>query len=246
MGKPIWLKSEDPFPPERYWQGWVVAYGGDLSPSRLLEAYRQGIFPWYEEGEPIRWCSPDPRAILPTHRLHIPRRLWRVWKQKPFRITADTAFREVIHACAQTPRKDEDGTWITSDIEKNYIRLHELGHAHSIECWDGTQLVGGLYGICMDTLFVGESMFHRTTNASKIAFLGLCGFALLHNIKLIDCQVFSEHLEQFGTLLIPRHIYLNWLRANLPENLTRRQWNLDENQVHEALVDLRKHQKTGL
>ncbi|HOV32761.1 MAG TPA: leucyl/phenylalanyl-tRNA--protein transferase [Candidatus Hydrogenedens sp.] len=232
MQKPVWLKPEDSFPPEKYWQGWITAYGGDLSPSRLLEAYRLGIFPWYEEGEPIRWCSPDPRAVLPTHILHIPRRLWRVWKQKPFQITADTAFREVIHACAITPRNGEDGTWITSDIEKNYIRLHELGHAHSIECWDDNQLVGGLYGIHLGPIFVGESMFHWETNASKIAFLGLCGFAMLHNIKIIDCQIFSEYLEQFGTIPIRRQIYLNWLKENLPEGLPQEHWKLDVDEIY--------------
>ncbi len=246
MRKSVWLKPEDPFPPEKYWEGWVVAYGGDLSPSRILDAYRQGIFPWYEEGEPIRWCSPDPRAVLFINRLHIPRRLWRVWKQELFRITADTAFREVIYACAQTPRNGEDGTWITSDIEKNYIRLHDLGYAHSIECWIDNQLVGGLYGINLGPIFVGESMFHWETNASKIALLGLCGFAMLHNIKVIDCQVFSEHLEQFGTFLIQRHIYLNWLKTNLPENLPQGKWELDIDKIHESLVNLQKYQRTEL
>jgi len=244
MRSEVWLQPDDPFPAEKYWQGWVVAYGGDLSPIRLLDAYRKGIFPWYSEGEPIRWCSPDPRAVLPTHLLHIPQRLWREWKRSPFSITADTSFREVIQTCATTPRKGEDGTWITSDIQENYIRLHELGYAHSIECWKDKLLVGGLYGIQLGPLFVGESMFYHVSNASKIAFLALCGFSLLSEIKLIDCQVFSEHLEQFGVFPVPRKKYLSWLKVNIPEHLPTNFWVLDIEKIHEVLSILKK-QKFG-
>lgn len=240
MRSAVWLKPNDPFPAEKYWQGWVVAYGGDLSPTRLIDAYRKGIFPWYSEGEPIRWCSPDPRAVLPIHLLHIPHRLWREWKKKPFRITADTSFQKVIHECAKTPRKWEDGTWITTDIEQNYIRLHEMGYTHSIECWEDKTLVGGLYGVQLGPLFVGESMFYHISNASKIAFLALCGFSFLHGIKLIDCQVFSEHLEQFGVFAVPRKKYLSWLRVSLPENLPTERWQLDMDKVYEAVLCLKK------
>jgi len=243
MHKTVWLTAEDPFPPEHKWHGWVVAYGADLSPQRLLDAYRKGIFPWYSEGEPIRWCSPDPRAVLPTHLLHIPQRLWREWKRKPFEITADTSFHKVIHACARTPRKWEDGTWITSDMEQAYNRMHDLGYAHSIECWQDSQLVGGLYGLQLGPLFVGESMFYRKSNASKIAFLALCGFALIHNISLIDCQVFTEHLERFGVFEVPRKKYLSWLKVKLPEELPRHQWTFNYDDVNHALITLWNKQK---
>lgn len=244
MRNVVYLKPEDPFPEEKYWQGWVVAYGGDLSPPRLIDAYRRGIFPWYSEGEPIRWCSPDPRAVLPAHLLHIPRRLWREWKKKPMHITADTSFPDVIRACAKTPRKWEEGTWITPDIEKNYIRLYELGYAHSIECWQDKTLVGGLYGIQLGPLFVGESMFHYISNASKIAFIVLCGFSLLNGIKLVDCQVFSEHLEQFGVFAVPRKKYLSWLKTNLPAHLPTERWWIDIDKVHEVICSLRKQKFT--
>ncbi len=240
MRSVVWLNPEDPFPPEKYWQGWVVAYGGDLSSSRLLDAYRKGIFPWYTDGEPIRWCSPDPRAVLPAHSLHIPQRLWREWKKNPFHITADTAFTEVIHACAKTPRKGEDGTWITSDMEKAYIQLHKLGYAHSIECWQEKKLVGGLYGIHLGPIFVGESMFYHVSNASKIAFIALCGYAMLNKIKVIDCQVLTEHLEQFGVFTIPRKTYLSWLKINLPEKLPVDKWQVDIDKIYEVIYLLKK------
>ncbi len=240
MKNVVWLKSDDPFPEEKYWQGWVVAYGGNISPSRLIDAYHKGIFPWYSEGEPIRWCSPDPRAVLPTHSLHIPQRLWREWKNKSFRITADTSFKEVVRACATTPRKHEDGTWITTEIQENYIQLHELGYAHSIECWKEKTLVGGLYGVHLGPLFVGESMFHHVSNASKIAFIALCGFSLMKGIKLIDCQVFSEHLERFGVFAVPRKKYLNWLKTNIPDNLPTEKWQLDTDKIYEKIHLLKK------
>lgn len=238
MRVPVWLGPEDPFPPMELWCGWEVAYGGDLSVERLLTAYRQGIFPWYDEGEPIRWCSPDPRAVLPPHLLHIPRRLWREWSKHELVITADMAFEAVVEQCATVFRRDQVGTWITAEMKEAYAQLHKEGYAHSVECWLGSELVGGLYGVQLGPLFVGESMFHRRTNASKIAFLALCGHSLLHQIQLIDCQVFTEHLAQFGVFPVPRRNYLAWLRTKLPESLPRMRWSIDIHQVDEVLSQL--------
>lgn len=240
---PVWLWRDEPFPPECMWYGWVVAYGGDLSPQRLLSAYKQGIFPWYEEGEPIRWCSPDPRAILPPKELHIPRRLWRDWKKQDFSITADLAFPDVIKMCAKVPRAREEGTWITKDMEKAYVDIHNLGYAHSIEVWRNGKLVGGLYGVHLGPIFVGESMFHIEPNTSKLAFLALCGHALVNDIKIIDCQVMSEHLEQFGVYPVSRKKYLAWLRKNLPSEIPSKRWCLDIDKINSALSELWNNQK---
>ncbi len=240
---PMWLWGDEPFPPEWMWEGWVVAYGGDLSPKRLLEAYRKGIFPWYSEGEPVRWCSPDPRAILPPEKLHIPRRLWREWKKFDFIIKADSAFRDVIELCATVPRRGEYDTWITKDMQRAYIALHELGYAHSVEVWRGDRIVGGLYGIGLGSIFVGESMFHLERNASKLAFLALCGYALVKEIKIIDCQVVSEHLEQFGVYGVSRRKYLAWLRTKLPETIPTDKWVINLDEVHQALAKIWEKQK---
>ncbi|MCX8063573.1 MAG: leucyl/phenylalanyl-tRNA--protein transferase [Candidatus Hydrogenedentes bacterium] len=235
---PLWIWGDEPFPPEWMWQGWVVAYGGDLSPKRLLTAYREGIFPWYSEDEPIRWCSPDPRAILPPQKLHIPRRLWREWKKRSFNITADTVFTDVIWMCSKVPRPHEKGTWITKDMIKAYIEFYELGYAHSVEVWQNGNLVGGLYGVYLGPIFVGESMFHTEPNTSKLAFLALCGYALLNNIKIIDCQVISEHLSQFGVYPISRKKYLAWLRTKLPKEIPTHRWELDIDKIHSALLEI--------
>ncbi len=240
---PVWLWGDEPFPPEWMWEGWVVAYGGDLSPQRLLDAYKKGIFPWYDEGEPIRWCSPDPRAILSPRKLHIPRRLWREWKKFDFTLTADKAFVNVITLCAEVPRRYETGTWITRDMREAYITLHFLGYAHSIEVWRGDNLVGGLYGVGLGPIFVGESMFHLQPNTSKLAFLALCGYAMVNGIKIIDCQVVSEHLEQFGVYPVSRKKYLAWLKTKLPKKIPTGKWQLDMEKVHQALLKLWQNQK---
>lgn len=200
-----------PFPPIHLAQqepNGLLAIGGDLTLERLLTAYRSGIFPWYSEGEPILWWSPAPRAVLFPSELHISRSLKRRIRQQPFRITLDQNFAAVIHNCA-APRSSDSGTWITSEMAEAYIRLHELGHAHSVECWDrDNTLVGGLYGVLAGKLFCGESMFSRANDASKIALVSLLeDFADEIEIELIDIQMMTPHLQQMGAREIPRTEY---------------------------------------
>jgi leucyl/phenylalanyl-tRNA--protein transferase len=179
----------------------LLAAGGDLSPERLLSAYRQGIFPWYSEGQPILWWSPDPRAVLFPERLHISRSLRKALRRSPYAITVDQDFAAVIQGCREVPRKQGPGTWIVSEMLQAYCRLHDRGHAHSIECWQGGRLVGGLYGVALGQVFFGESMFSLAPDASKIAFVHL---ARSGKYRLIDCQQPSEHLSRLGAECIPR------------------------------------------
>lgn len=181
----------------------LLAIGGDLSPVRLLNAYRHGIFPWYTEGEPILWWAPDPRCVLFPEKLKISRSLKKTLKKHPFNIRMDTAFEEVMLACAE-PRPGQAGTWITPDVFQAYCRMHELGYAHSIECWQHDQLVGGLYGMAIGQMFFGESMFSRVADASKIALVHLCEFLIAHDFKLIDSQVHTRHLQSMGAEMMPR------------------------------------------
>jgi leucyl/phenylalanyl-tRNA--protein transferase len=191
----------------------LLALGGDLSTDRLLAAYRQGIFPWYEAGGPILWWSPDPRLVLFCDELHISRRLERTIRQGRFETRYDTAFAEVIRACANTPRTHEDGTWITCEMEEAYIRLHQLGHAHCMESWRCGKLVGGIYGVRVGRCFCGESMFHRETDASKVALAALVRRLQAEGVNVIDCQVASEHLKSLGAREIPRRRFLELLKA---------------------------------
>lgn len=175
----------------------LLAAGGDLSPERLLYAYRHGIFPWYDDGQPILWWSPDPRCVLPPHEFHLAKRLRRDIRQSTFEISFNTAFSQVMRACAGR-RTGQRGTWITPDMARAYSGLHDSGWAHSIEVWDGDQLAGGLYGIAIGRVFFGESMFSRESNASKIAMLALCREMALQDFALLDCQVVSPHLLTLG------------------------------------------------
>lgn len=167
----------------------LLALGGDLSPARLLMAYQRGIFPWFSPGDPILWWSPDPRAVLWPESLHISRSMKRFHKRSPYRVTMNYAFGQVIEGCASDR---EEGTWITRGVVEAYHRLHELGHAHSIEVWREDELVGGMYGVAQGTLFCGESMFSRMENASKTALLVFCEEFIGHGGKLIDCQVLND------------------------------------------------------
>lgn len=184
----------------------LLAIGGDLSPERLLAAYRRGIFPWYEEGQPILWWSPDPRAVLVPARLHVSRSLRRTLRGDRYRVSVDLAFRQVIEACAST--RAATGTWITQEMRSAYLRLHEMGHAHSVETWLGAELVGGLYGIAMGGMFFGESMFSRESDASKVALVHLVRLAAARGMQLIDCQVANSHLASLGSELLPRREFL--------------------------------------
>jgi len=196
----------------------LLAAGGDLSSARLLSAYSRGIFPWYEEGQPILWWSPDPRCVLWPAELHVSRRLRQQLRNSSARLTFNRAFEDVIHQCAQQ-RRSQQGTWITSDMVQAYGSLHDDGWAHSLEIWDDDELVGGLYGICIGKVFFGESMFSRKPNTSKMAMLGLSSHMLASGLQLIDCQVVSRHLIALGARLMPRADFSAFLEdaCNLPE-----------------------------
>lgn len=188
----------------------LLAAGGDLSVERLVAAYRHGCFPWYEDGQPILWWSPNPRTVLLPDNLHISRSLRKVLRSNQFSVTFDRNFAQVIHACAQ-PRHDQNGTWITSDIQKAYIELHQQGIAHSVEVWQDEELVGGLYGIAIGQLFFGESMFSRVSNASKVGFVTLVSALKSAGFQLIDCQMPTEHLLSLGADSITRIDFADYL-----------------------------------
>ena len=188
----------------------LVAIGGDLRPETLLRAYRNGIFPWFNEGEPILWWSPDPRAIFELDQFYISRRLARTIRSEKFRVTLDRAFHAVMLGCAE-----RRPTWITSDMIEAYTRLYELGHAHSVEAWEGEQLVGGVYGVGMGGFFAGESMFHRVTDASKVALAYLIEYLRIRGFKLFDTQVATEHTLSLGAIHVTRKEYLARLKTAL-------------------------------
>ena len=182
----------------------ILAIGGDLSPERLLLAYRNGIFPWYSEGEPIVWYSPEKRMVLFPGELKVSKSMKQLIRRGTYQITWNENFEEVIKACQESPRKDQDGTWITEEMRLAYIRLHEMGHAKSVEVWREEELVGGLYGIDLGHVFCGESMFSREANTSKFAFINLAQRLEKENYRLIDCQVYTAHLASLGAREIPR------------------------------------------
>lgn len=188
----------------------LLAIGGSLSPSRLEVAYRRGIFPWYNEEQPILWWSPNPRSVLFPEQLKISKSLNKTLKQDRFEVTIDRAFPEVIEACRQS-RATEPGTWITTDMRDAYCTLHQLGHAHSVECWSNGELVGGLYGVAFGRVFFGESMFSQHRDTSKVAFSLFARQLLAWGYKLIDCQVHSPHLASLGAIEIPRSDFVQYL-----------------------------------
>jgi len=189
----------------------IVAVGGDLHPDTLLLAYRQGIFPWPVEGLPLLWFCPAERAILEFDRLHIPRSLARARRQTSLRFTIDAAFPAVIRACAQTPRPEQEGTWITLQIIAAYSLLHRLGVAHSVEAWNGQQLVGGIYGVAVDGAFAAESMFYRQPNASKLALLHLIEHLRSRGLDWLDTQMLTPHIVRLGARTISRAAFLDKL-----------------------------------
>ena len=202
-----WLSRNEPFPPvERALAepNGLLCAGGDLSPARLLTAYRRGIFPWFSGGEPILWWSPDPRMTLVPSAFKCTRSLRKTLCRGDYEIRLDTRFNEVIRACATVPRKNQNGTWITREMQEAYQRLHQLGHAHSVETWIGGELVGGLYGLAIGRMFYGESMFSHATDASKIAIAHLARYLDAHGFGLIDCQMSTPHLASLGAREIPR------------------------------------------
>jgi leucyl/phenylalanyl-tRNA--protein transferase len=197
----------------------IVAFFGDLEPETLLTAYRQGIFPWPVEGLPLAWFCPEKRAILEFDRLHIPRSLQRQIRKKPFRISFDKAFEQVILACAVAARPGQQGTWITPAIIKAYVRFHRMGHAHSIEAWEGDQLVGGLYGVDAGGAFAGESMFHLKPHASKLALLQLVDHLREKGAQWMDIQMLTPHMTALGAREIPRDEFLDLLASTLKRRL---------------------------
>jgi leucyl/phenylalanyl-tRNA--protein transferase len=206
-----WLHTDTPFPPVAkalQEPNGLLAGGGDLSPQRLLAAYRRGIFPWYSTGEPILWWSPDPRMVLFPDAIRITRSLAKTLRHANYTVKLDTAFAQVIAACAATPRSGQNGTWITAEMQQAYIRLHALGYAHSVETWRDGRLVGGLYGVAIGRAFCGESMFSQATDASKIALAHLCRYLVGREFGIIDCQMETAHLTSLGARPIPRDDYL--------------------------------------
>jgi leucyl/phenylalanyl-tRNA---protein transferase len=220
---PVYLLGPDlVFPPPDLAEGGLLAVGGDLSPERLLLAYRMGIFPWYEEGYPILWHSPDPRCVLRTERLHVGRTLRKVLKRGEYQVRMDTAFRDVIRACKEAPRPGQDGTWITGDMEKAYLELHRLGFAHSVEAWQHGELAGGLYGVSLGHMFFGESMFARAPDASKVALVALARTVASWGFRVIDAQVATPHTRAMGAEDLPRREFLELLQRELSAGPTRR------------------------
>jgi leucyl/phenylalanyl-tRNA--protein transferase len=206
----------------------LLAVGGDLSPRRLLAAYREGIFPWFGEESPILWWSPDPRLVLVPEELHVPRSLQRTLRRGVYRVTADTAFAEVIRACSTKDRPGQEGTWITPDMIEAYEELHQLGYAHSFEAWEDDELAGGLYGVSLGQAFFGESMFSERPDASKVAFVTSVRWLADRGIRLIDCQVRTEHLLRFGAREIPREAFLAQLRRALEGPAMRGKWHIED------------------
>jgi leucyl/phenylalanyl-tRNA--protein transferase len=224
-----WLRPEHPpeaFPPVEdalEEPNGLLCVGGDLSVERLLEAYRRGIFPWFSAGQPILWWSPDPRTVLYPGEFRIARSLAKTLRNRGLRTTVDRAFGEVLERCAD-PALRPEGTWISPQMRAAYQRLHELDYAHSFETWEGDRLVGGLYGVALGRMFFGESMFSTVRDASKVALHALVQASLARNVRLIDCQVDSEHLRSLGARSLPRREFMRELAAATGEPRPGASW----------------------
>ncbi|MBI2989172.1 MAG: leucyl/phenylalanyl-tRNA--protein transferase [Deltaproteobacteria bacterium] len=211
-------------PPDHAEPDGLLAVGGDLSSERLLLAYKLGIFPWYSEGQPILWWSPDPRLVLELEEFHISRRLRQILKKGGFKVTFDKAFKSVIEACASVPREGQDGTWITPEMQAAYIHLHRLGFAHSVESWFDGELAGGIYGVSLGRCFFGESMFSYKSNASKVALATLVEQLKAWEFHMLDAQVTTPHLLSLGAKEIPRSIFLKRLGEALSFPTVKGRW----------------------
>jgi len=224
-----WLGTRDPFPPVEHAlvePNGLLAAGGDLSPERLLDAYARGIFPWFNEDDPVLWWSPDPRMVLFPRELHMSRTLRRAIRSGQFSVTLDRAFDAVVDGCA-APREHQDGTWITGDMMLAYSQLAQLGYGHSVETWEGGELVGGLYGVAIGRVFYGESMFSRRSNGSKVALAYLARQLERWGFALIDCQMSTEHLASLGAREIPRRHFLRTVRAAAVKEQVPAPWTID-------------------
>jgi leucyl/phenylalanyl-tRNA--protein transferase len=224
-----WMRSESPFPPitaALTEPNGLLAAGGELSPPRLLEAYEQGIFPWYSEGQPILWWSPDPRMVLFVDEFRMSRSLRKVARRRRFEIRVDSAFRSVLEACADAPRPNQGGTWITPAVIAAYSALHARGYAHSVEAWRDRRLVGGLYGVAIGRMFFGESMFAKETDASKVALAALVAIMRRGGLPMIDCQQETTHLSSFGARPIPRREFAQRLAPLVHSSAPDDTWRL--------------------
>lgn len=228
-GSIVWLSEHDSpeaFPPvERALRepDGLLAAGGDLSPPRLLAAYRRGIFPWYSRGQPILWWCPDPRAVLLPSQFRISRSLSKSIRNRGFTTRIDTAFREVVRACGSAELRP-GGTWLSAEMRAAYRKLHKLGYAHSVETWHDETLVGGLYGVAIGRVFFGESMFSIERDASKVALQRLCGELTTRDFHMIDCQMATPHLLSLGAQLIPRAQFIDTLVAHVGDEPTSQRW----------------------
>ncbi len=209
------LTEKDDFPPVESANAMgLLAFGGDLSPKRLIDAYTHGIFPWYDSSQPILWWSPDPRMVLFPEKLKISKSMKQLLKKEVFQVTFNRSFEEVIDNCATAKREGQEGTWITVEMQEAYSKLHELGWAESIEVWQDGKLVGGIYGIYLreQKVFCGESMFAKVSNASKYGFIKMVENMKDRGVKLIDCQIYTDHLASLGAEEIPREEFLKYLQ----------------------------------
>jgi len=222
-----WLPTDKiSFPDPRFApQRGLLAAGGDLQPQRILFAYENGIFPWYSEGEPILWWSPDPRFVLYPNEIHISKNMRKLMRKKVFDIKFDTDFNGVIQHCAQAPRKGQAGTWLVPEMIKAYEKLHNIGLAHSVEAWQDGVLVGGLYGLSLGRCFFGESMFTKVSNSSKACLIHLSTVLQKNGFDLIDCQSYTPHLERLGARFISREAFLNYLQDNKKHPNKRGKWH---------------------
>jgi leucyl/phenylalanyl-tRNA--protein transferase len=221
-----WLKADTPFPPVSkalVSPNGLLCAGGDLSPQRILSAYSQGIFPWFSEGDPILWWSPDPRMVLFPEELKVSRSLRKAVARGAYETRIDTAFREVMQACAE-PRDGQAGTWIVPEMVDAYTRLHEMGFAHSVESWRDGELVGGLYGMALGRAFFGESMFSRASDASKVALVKLVERLRRADFAVVDCQQATRHLASLGAREIPRSAFAQLLQESIQYPLSGKAW----------------------
>lgn len=226
-----WLRADDPFPPvERALSdpNGLLAAGADLAPARLIDAYRHGIFPWYSEGQPVLWWSPDPRMVLVPRELKLARSLRKRIARRDYVVKADSEFEGVVRSCAAAPRPGQEGTWITQDMIRAYGALHRAGHAHCVETWIGGTLAGGLYGVAIGRMFYGESMFADIADASKIALAHLVRQLERWNYGMIDCQMTTEHLARFGAREIPRTEFIRKLATLVNYRDPASRWRIDD------------------
>ncbi len=230
--QPFWLDTEPVvFPPTHYalaQPDGLLAIGGDLTPEWLLTAYSKGIFPWFNEDDPILWWTPNPRSVLFIDSLKVRRSLVKTIRKQQFTVTLDQAFSDVMRQCAETPRPGQDGTWISDEMLQAYSRLHQSGHAHSVEVWHQDQLVGGLYGVAIGKVFFGESMFAKMNDASKVALVALCQQLKAWGFRIIDTQMETDHLKSLGARLISREHFESLLREDTAKSFPARKWQFDQ------------------